>query len=699
MPRQSSIRYIKAVGAKLAHRSPYIVIAAVVAYALVRLSGTAEYTAEYGDARRRQDLCRAVPELPAWRQKRLLPKLLADEEDDVRLSAMTAAQRSPAAPEVDEIIEDMLVDESASDDVRTRAGEVLLSRENVSDDVAEFIEPRAEDPEFRRRFPTLVSKYSEARLAKATRDEKRAIVTQSLNERDPTRHDMRRVVLDNITAFGECRDLFVDGLAEDRPFETQQYAIAALTAVDGALRGAHADDWKQRELPTLEPGKPFVYEVEWAYDIRPNYHITEVDGVTCLGLGEGAGGIMHWLKGESGTVDVGTARLNLLAPADGTYNLWARVYFMDKCGNSFGIRIDGGGFANFPDSTNIMRKWHWLHLRRGEQSAIHLAKGLHRCRLAAWEDGVCIDKLVLAPAGERPERLDTRSAVFWDASIPSCLSFNLETQSQTRGTTQYATVWVRRNSPDLKKGRIVLEAPEPFQIVGDAEHVVAFAPGNPLLRTTYRVRLPEGAVAGEGYLVATYTDETGAAIEGRFILGAHYDWLCTGPLSPIGNKLRSIGRTMEPRDADLDDRWTRYPVKGYDSYRRLNFELAYGQLRNVWLLMVADIFVEKEGTYQAFLTADDIAYVFIDGRGAIAQPSGGPGEGRMVTNRVMLTRGRHRVFVRHYQADFADPVGPHAVRHSFNHCVFKLLIREDRHTPATAIRGLPMTVSKDRQRR
>jgi hypothetical protein len=61
----------------------------------------------------------------------------------------------------------------------------------------------------------------------------------------------------------------------------------------------------------------------------------------------------------------------------------------------------------------------------------------------------------------------------------------------------------------------------------------------------------------------------------------------------------------------------------------------------------------------------------------------------MVTNQVMLSRGRHRILVRHYQADFADPIGEDNFRHTYNHCVLKFLLRNGRHEPATAIKGLP----------
>ena len=68
---------------------------------------------------------------------------------------------------------------------------------------------------------------------------------------------------------------------------------------------------------------------------------------------------------------------------------------------------------------------------------------------------------------------------------------------------------------------------------------------------------------------------------------------------------------------------------------------------------------------------------------------GGPGEGRLIQKPIPIRAGRHRLLAQLYQADFADPVGADAGRHTYNNCNFKLLLRKSLHQPAPEIRGLP----------
>jgi len=609
-----------------------------------------------------------------------------------RIAAITAAGMGDEDAVLDDRIERMLRDPATPVAVRVRAGEVLLGRERVRPTVREYVRDRSEDDTFRRDCALLVALFYEGRLASADADDRHRILKCALDDSDPVHEHLQRLTLAHARTFAPFRATLVDALDNEPDHRTRRYTLNALSSIDGLTRGEHADDWRQQVLKRAGGDKSAPYEAEWAHDVEPNYQIVAFKGETCLALGEGAGGAMHWLKGLDGTVDVGSARFSLSVPRDGRYSLWARVYLDDKCGNSFGIRVDGRPFANFPDHANVMGKWHWLHLMHGNQSSVHLKAGFHPARLEAWEDGVFIDKFALVPAGSTPEELGIRPTVHWDTSLRSSLSFSLERQSQCRGTTQFVVVWVRRNSPDLGAGTVGLKVPEPFEIVGPAGHRVAFAAGNPLCRTSFRVRLPEGVPAAEGVMEAVYTDESGQTVRGEFIIGAQLDWLCTGPVGPDDELRGDLLSKTNVTDEELVGSWARFPQSGYDAYRRLDFEKAYGQLKNVHLFLTTDIVVTELQGCLLLLTADDTARVYIDGRLAIAQEEGGPGEGRMVKRHIRIGPGRRRLFVKLYQAAFNDPLGPGSARHTYNHCNFKLLIRNERHVPSPTIKGLPMSL-------
>jgi hypothetical protein len=189
---------------------------------------------------------------------------------------------------------------------------------------------------------------------------------------------------------------------------------------------------------------------------------------------------------------------------------------------------------------------------------------------------------------------------------------------------------------------------------------------------------------------AVYEDECGEVLEGQIILGAQFDWLSTGPLTPGDPRQRGLYRTTTLTDEKLAEGWDCVPEAGYDTYRRIDAEKAWGELRGCYIYLCADMRIDESEQYWAFLTADDTAHVYLDGKLLIAQSEGGPGEGRMVRRRAYLQAGTRRLFVRLYQAPMADPTGARRLRMTPNRCNMKLLIRSSRQQPAETIKTLPM---------
>lgn len=88
----------------------------------------------------------------------------------------------------------------------------------------------------------------------------------------------------------------------------------------------------------------------------------------------------------------GDASLAFTIDTKGTYYLWARVWWMDGCGNSFGMSIDGGKeFILGQDAT--YKKWHWVKIK-ARLSQLNLDAGEHVLKISNREDGVAINQIL-----------------------------------------------------------------------------------------------------------------------------------------------------------------------------------------------------------------------------------------------------------------------------------------------------------------
>ena len=88
----------------------------------------------------------------------------------------------------------------------------------------------------------------------------------------------------------------------------------------------------------------------------------------------------------------GDATLEFSLEKAGTYVLWCRVWWLDGCGNSIGIAIDGGKDFTFGQDATY-KKWHWVKSPpRLEQ--LTLPAGKHTLKLMNREDGIAIDQIL-----------------------------------------------------------------------------------------------------------------------------------------------------------------------------------------------------------------------------------------------------------------------------------------------------------------
>ncbi len=108
--------------------------------------------------------------------------------------------------------------------------------------------------------------------------------------------------------------------------------------------------------------------------------VKAASGGRCLDVPQGVG--------KPPEVD-GEAVLKLAVPDPGEYVLWARVWWLDSCGNSLTLVLDGGKpFAFGQDAT--YKSWHWV-----KGMKVTLAAGAHELRIQNREDGVKADQVLL----------------------------------------------------------------------------------------------------------------------------------------------------------------------------------------------------------------------------------------------------------------------------------------------------------------
>jgi len=88
----------------------------------------------------------------------------------------------------------------------------------------------------------------------------------------------------------------------------------------------------------------------------------------------------------------GDATLSFAVAKKGTYYLWARVWWLDGCGNSFGVSIDDGKeFTLGQDAT--YKKWHWVKVK-ARLSQLNLEAGEHTIKISNREDGIAVDQIL-----------------------------------------------------------------------------------------------------------------------------------------------------------------------------------------------------------------------------------------------------------------------------------------------------------------
>ena len=152
-------------------------------------------------------------------------------------------------------------------------------------------------------------------------------------------------------------------------------------------------------IPALAGGNTICFEAESPHTVTsplgrahaadntasaPLRRIEDASADSYLGVPQGAG--------KPPKVN-GRATFVFPVQKEGRYFLWARVWWLDGCGNSLGMHLDDNPAFTFGQDGTYQR-WHWFKAP-GNLQQLKLSPGLHTLTISNREDGAYIDQLLL----------------------------------------------------------------------------------------------------------------------------------------------------------------------------------------------------------------------------------------------------------------------------------------------------------------
>ena len=157
-------------------------------------------------------------------------------------------------------------------------------------------------------------------------------------------------------------------------------------------------------------GDPVCFEAESAISIVPHLQVgdataTGVDPKWGVVEGSSAGKYIEIPQGknpksppegEKSTKPpvalAGEATYTFSVAKTGIYYMWCRAWWLDRCGNSVGVSLDGGlPFSLGQDGT--CKCWHWVK-SPPRIKQLKLSAGTHTLTLMNREDGIRIDQIL-----------------------------------------------------------------------------------------------------------------------------------------------------------------------------------------------------------------------------------------------------------------------------------------------------------------
>ncbi len=160
-------------------------------------------------------------------------------------------------------------------------------------------------------------------------------------------------------------------------FKTKILIISGMAAFFMMAIRAMADNTVCFEAEDSKELKAPVKIVE----VTDKAEAAKVSGSKIIEIEQGAG---------EGSKVGGLAKYKIELKQEGTYYFWARCWWLDSCGNSFGMKIgDKPEFIMGNDGT--YKSWHWVKAK----ISLMLEKGVYDLEINNREDGIKIDQILI----------------------------------------------------------------------------------------------------------------------------------------------------------------------------------------------------------------------------------------------------------------------------------------------------------------
>ncbi len=406
--------------------------------------------------------------------------------------------------------------------------------------------------------------------------------------------------------------------------------------------------------------------------------------VRCL---EGAGSNHPQFGGRTGALLVGQVAYPIEITKAGRYRLWARMWFMDKCGDSFRFWVDNQSTHEVNQHTGTVapsewRTWLWF---TDPRETAYLSAGRHVVHVEAREDGIRLDQFCLAHEDARsPRRHDGAYAYTQDPSLLAAdgcdLSISRDRMVVGDNGRIRGTVFALRRGNGAQAGVLqidpadgTVESPQRMPIVFDGERR--------LVSRSFVLAFGADSPCAERVITASLTPESGGEpAQCRLIVTKPWPWQLAGPFQSGDDARAHLERATT--------KWKTYPSDTlYGRYGMMDFQQAFGRQAAGLVVLRARIRCSEDGEYLWLLNSDDQSTVWMNGVLTIQNRRNMPAAQTLVRRRVKMSKGEHLVEAAVWQRGFSRV--PNIYVATQNYWQFRLRIRRDPAVPAP-VRGIPM---------
>lgn len=157
---------------------------------------------------------------------------------------------------------------------------------------------------------------------------------------------------------------------------------------------------------TSEPTPPAARPPEGSVAVEAFAGQAQLSGPMAMGADDGAANGQYvystvsdtgW-NGRGNPPATGEAALSVEVPRDGTYSVWARMWYENVNANSYWLIVDGQQPIRLGNDDGDYRQWKWVGWRDDSPKnrvTVELTAGQHTLRLVGRESGTRIDRVLL----------------------------------------------------------------------------------------------------------------------------------------------------------------------------------------------------------------------------------------------------------------------------------------------------------------